>query len=440
MALSALLVGTLCCCAISHAHQEDLIYTNALELGSLKQGLLGNDVVRELADAAAGKRFIALGEGDHFVAEKYGYRLAFLRTLVIDQGVRLIAMEIGGSDARRIDEFLRTGDEGWLNQVVLYGFRGNTDSERRELSPFPPVPPASCEERFITAERSFWKDVHELSEEARSIDGRRIELYGFDFDAKPGGGYRDARDALAQCSADPFVDQLRAALTPPSGSGGRAEIARIRTLAQDFSAARDRLDTSCGDDAAGIVARDLQLLALSYEIAIDWSAAGNDLDAQRARFVRREALMFERMSLLAQLRPGERIVLLGHNLHLCRSSTSLRFGPDGHDRPMWSSVVTELEQSMPGSTYIVWLLYGEGSRLYPTPEDGCDSLVRLRKGSLEAMLSQQGEQFFLPLRSVPRGTWIDRKIGFGTPTSYASGPLRDVVDAIVFSRSAEASR
>lgn len=352
-------------------------------------------------------------------------------------------MEIGGSDARRIDRFLETGDERWLDRVVLYGYLGDDELERRELGPYAQVPENPCSTRFVAAERRFWHDLYGLSTAAESVDGRRIHLYGFDFDAKPGGGFQDARDALEACDEAPIVETTRAALTPPSGSGGMAEVDRLHQLIVEIRGESELLDGSCGAGVSEQVALTLDQLASSYTLAMERASIGEDSDALRLHFDAREGLMERRMAALTgTLDPSETIVLFGHNLHLAKSSEQLRFGPPGADsRPMWPSLGARLEASAPGSMYVLWLLYAEGTRLQGSA-GGCDpeTPVTLRRGSLEATLDAAGERYFVAIDEAPADGLTDADHEFGTATSYGGGVLRGAVDALVFLHAARASR
>jgi erythromycin esterase-like protein len=64
-----------------------------------------------------GKRIVYLGESNHFIHEKYAYRLLFLRHLV-DAGFRWIGKELAWTDGIWIERFLATGNEVHLDHVA----------------------------------------------------------------------------------------------------------------------------------------------------------------------------------------------------------------------------------------------------------------------------------------------------------------------------------
>ena len=432
---------SLVCSGCATTKEAGWVRDNAVPLGDLRQGRLSEAIIEVIEGAVDQHHTIGLGEGDHYVNEKYTYRLAFLRALVLEHGARQIAMEMGGSDARRVDRYLETGDEGSLDRVVLYGYRGSTDAERRELAVFPALEFQSCEARFVSAERAFWREVFELSREAIDQNGQRIRVYGFDSDARPGGGFEDARAALRDgCTPDPRIKALRESIAPPKGSGGMREVERLRSLADEI-AADPTVTALCGKATRAMARGHLDLLASSYEIAMERGAAAEDLDALRDVFTRREALMVHQMKALREALPAEELVVLfGHNLHLTTASEQLRFGPEGDDRPMWASVVTQLERAKPGSAYVLWLLYAEGTRLRPDGRGGCESRVEPRRGSLESLFSTVEGDFLLNVGDAVRHPIVDEPLDFGTETSFGSGRLREATDAIVFLESARASQ
>src|SRR5512146_124117 len=64
----------------------------------------------------AGKRFAFLGEPDHFILEKFPFRLLFLQCL-LERGWRHVGMEMGRSVGWRVDRYLETGDTSYLSDL-----------------------------------------------------------------------------------------------------------------------------------------------------------------------------------------------------------------------------------------------------------------------------------------------------------------------------------
>lgn len=70
-----------------------------------------------------GTRFAYIGEPDHFVHEKYAYRLLMLKFLA-GRGFAHVGEESDASDEMRIDRFLETGDESHLERIAVCGYAG----------------------------------------------------------------------------------------------------------------------------------------------------------------------------------------------------------------------------------------------------------------------------------------------------------------------------
>ncbi len=82
-----------------------------------------------LDTAIAAKRIVYLGEPDHFIHEKYDYRLLMLRYLV-SRGWNHIGEEMGLVDGYRINKFLASGDSDYLDRVPMYGYKGGQRADR----------------------------------------------------------------------------------------------------------------------------------------------------------------------------------------------------------------------------------------------------------------------------------------------------------------------
>lgn len=439
VSLAAALVGLAAC---GGAPREGWAARDAIALDAPWPEALPAKVAAQLDAALATRRYVLLGEGDHYVHEKYAYRLAFLRHLV-GRGARRLAFELGGSDAQRIDRYLETGDERWLDRVVLWGYAGDSDLERRELAPF--AHRSACGARFAADERAFFRAVRALSEQTRAAHGERLRVFGFDYDATPGGGFQDARDALAGCAVAHEVEAMRARLTPPAGSSGDAEVARLEAIAAELDDA-PALTAACGAPSVAQARAAIALLAFSYRTSMAWAATQGDaspagLARYRAMFVAREQHMDVALSAWLAEQPDAPAVLFGHDLHLARDAEQLTFGRAPQALPMWRSVGTALEARHPGQTYVVWLLYQHGTRLAPQPDGTCVASVDVADDQLERALGDSARVTpdFLPLAGAPAGSAIDRALSFGTPTSEGGGPIRSSVDAVIVLPTARAS-
>ena len=129
----------------------------------------------------AGKRFAYIGESDHFIHEKYPYRLAMLNYLAA-RGFTHLGEELGASDGMRIARFIETGDDSQLERVTIYGYKGASRSDRDD------TPTGILRDSFGDA----YPTAQFAAEQKRFAHGLRkfgVRFFGFDIDPLPGGGY-----------------------------------------------------------------------------------------------------------------------------------------------------------------------------------------------------------------------------------------------------------
>lgn len=126
--------------------------------------------------------------------------------------------------------------------------------------------------------------------------------------------------------------------------------------------------------------------------------AARDLQSIRPAMALREELMYEHISDALEAAPGERLVLMGHDLHLARNDRAIRtspqtVGPGGGRVP---SIGVRLHSRHPGEILAVWMLEGRGRDA--SPVEGGGATIKAPRGSLNALLSEVGEAFVLPLQ------------------------------------------
>jgi len=115
----------------------------------------------------------------------------------------------------------------------------------------------------------------------------------------------------------------------------------------------------------------------------------------------------------------EKLILLGHNVHLSKDAANLAFHPQfsgfwglrsllrawgyrmylklaGWPTNMGDSVGTHLHRRFPRQVLSIWMLYGRGSLMTPRGP----RTIRLRGDSIESLLAQVGDRFLLPLNEV----------------------------------------
>lgn len=416
------------------------VIANAIRLDSLDWTKIDLKDLSFLDDALQGKRIVYLGEADHYVHEKYDYRLILIRYL-FERGWRHIGNEMGRSDGKRIDQFIATGDPSHLDRVAIYGYRGALRSDRNDyakgIARIALAKSKEWREALFAEERWFAHQLRNLSE-TRVHGSPRIEFFGFDYDPLAGGGYEDAEAVLAPYKADSTIAQIRKRLARVKNESIDDEIARLNRVVDYIQSKRSSLQHLMGADHYNELLNSLLCLRDSFRVV---KVNGYDVTPS----VRIEALKDRERSMFRQvkekiskLKPEEKIILMGHNTHLSKDYTTLRFGPMNASNPSWPTIGTFVAKLLPGQVYSIWMLYDHGrhSDLF-CPEESCP--VESNKDRVEYLLSQASARvFLLPLfPSDRRNKFLDENRNFicnGCDGLYANGILTRQADLVFFIR------
>jgi erythromycin esterase-like protein len=384
----------------------------AIPLTLDRDGAVDADVLAPLVE---GKRFVFVGEPDHFITEKYDVRLMFLRALH-GLGFRHLGMEMGRADGLRVDRYLETGDEDTLLEVGLYA------SARRLVDRRQPLP------GFLAEELEYSRALRGLGE-----GDERLHYFGYDLDMLPGSG---AEDVQARVAGTPAAAELLARLDDALDDDDPAEA--LARLLVEVRAPGSPFVTGVRDPH--LLALDLFSLSESLwfherfrdnpTLVTDW-------------FVKREQAMFQIMDAqLEELGPDARIVLTGHNMHLGRTWKGARWSElDETAFTLWPTIGHHVTSRFPDEVLAVWMVYDHGEH---NPHDAITRAVPVSSlpSSVEALLAQvPHEAFLLPLRSDdPRARWLDGQKTFRVNGGRAEGPLAQMADALCFVREVHALR
>jgi erythromycin esterase-like protein len=326
----------------------------------------------------AEKRFAYIGESDHFIHEKYAYRLAMLKYLA-GRGFTHLGEELGASDGMRIDRFVETGDESQLERVTIYGYSGASRTDRDDTPAG--ILRASFGDAYPTA--LFAAEQKRFAHGLRKIG---VRFFGFDIDPLPGGGYEDLAEIFDSMPADATVDRIRNALQRVPGETIDEEIARLDNAL--------RLIEDHGPDAlrhSAICLRD------SFEyVRITYPA--KTFDALNPGMAFRERYMHRQVDrMLGQMRADEKLALMSHNMHLCRTPDAVAesdagAGPGGKTDPPLGAW---LAARYPAEIFSVWMLIGRGRDSQPFPT--LSKEIKEKRGTLNALLGEIGDCFILPI-------------------------------------------
>ena len=326
----------------------------------------------------AGKRFAYIGESDHFIHEKYAYRLAMLNYLAA-HGFSHVGEEIGASDGMRVARFIETGDESQLERITIYGYSGASRTDRDD------TPTGILRDSFGAA----YPTMQFAAEQKRFAHGLRkirLHFFGFDIDPLPGGGYEDLAEILEAMPADAEIDQIQKALQRVEGETIDAEIARLDGALRLIEAGRFdalRYSATCLRDSFDYV-------RMTYP--------AKTFDALNPGMAFRERYMHRQVDRrLGQMRANEKLALMSHNMHLCRAPDAVAgsdaaAGPGGKtDPPLGAWMAARY----PDEIFSVWMLIGRGRDSQPFPT--LSKEIREKPGTLNALLGEIGDCFILPI-------------------------------------------
>lgn len=409
---------------------------NAIHFSSLDWQYTDLDSLRHLDYALEGKRIVYLGEPDHYIHEKYDFRLLFIRYL-FHKGWRLIGMEMGLSDCRRIDRYLETGDTCHLDRVAIYGYRGDQNVEGEDEWQNKKTFHENFK-RFIGEERRFLKNLRSLNE-SLNHDQHRLRWFGYDVDIVPGGGYTDAKCLLEKHKKTLIVKEILNRMTRVKDESLIDEIKRLQDLLEYMSKKETVLNEQLGKDDAMNLRRIIICLkeSIVFKKAMD---RRHSFPLRLATARRREKYMYRQIDeILDALPPQEKIILLGHNIHLGKNSehvnnTWLGLAPKGYTKE-WISVGTYLARKMPGKIYSIWMLYDYGwnSIIGPNMGNFPPQKVSSDPKRIEHYLSKIGSIFLLPFNSGdPRESFLLQKNFFVMKGGLESGIIKHQADAIFF--------
>jgi len=406
---------------------------NAIEFDTLDWQSIDLDRLSILDRLLEGKRVVYLGEPDHYVREKYDFRLIFIRYL-FERGWRHIGMEMGRADGKRVEEYLQTGDPACLDRVATLGYEGDQRADRRHtLRGINREANPEFWSRAWAEHRWFLRQLRSLNE-ASPQGALRLHWFGYDVDTRPGGGYADARELLDPYRSTSLIQDILRRLTRVDGESRAEEIDRLESLLVFLKANETEVRTRLGADVARELRRTLRCLADGFAFLLS-ARDGLGSPEGTAGLRRREQRMRSYMDeILEDLAPTDKIILLGHNMHLSKDSGSLRSGPvDSGAPPMWPSIGSHVVERLPGRVYSIWMLYDHGRHAKLMMETIIEKDVTSNPYVVEHILARAGSTFFLPFHTGdPRESYVLRPHDFLMNGRPVGGVIRNQADAICF--------
>jgi erythromycin esterase-like protein len=414
----------------------------AIPLPASPEEPLGERAQAALDRMLAGKRFVFLGEPDHFIVEKYPFRLLLIKYL-LERGWRHVGMETGRSVGWRVDRYLETGDTSYLS----------------DLGAEPPSPTnVALHDKVLEFverhENPFHEQLRRLSE-SRQPGTPRLHYWGFDLDLGiPLGSVEPIRQLLEGHSGRQ-AHELLSGIDALRGLSTNEQLTQIETIQHNLPA----YATDLGE---GTLAELRFWLSFFHDsvAAEKRPRANQDRRGFRRWWAQREHFLMQSLDAIVDgLGGDEKLILLGHNVHLSQDAANLHFHPQfsrfwglrswvrawgyrmyfklaGWPTNMGDSVGTHLHRRFPGQVLSIWMLYGQGSLMAPKGP----RTVRLHGDTVESLLAQVGDRFLLPLNDVdPQARAILSHANVRLMEgSYVSTDLAAQADALYFVREVKA--
>jgi erythromycin esterase-like protein len=373
-----------------------------------------------------GKRVVYLGEPDHFIHEKYDFQMMLIRYL-FKRGFRYVGYETGIFAGRLIDAYLETGDSTCLDLNSLFGKKRYVREDRDDSpSGFPNLKNPEYRKSQLSEMQWFLEGLRELNETLKPGD-KRLHWFGFDVDILSGIGYQHIRHRLESHNSHMMIQEILERMDLVQGESVLEEAARIGDLIAYAENEVDAIISIMGEREYRLLFRDLRSLrdGLIFLDAFKKAPSPEWVPALRER----EKTIFRQMDeLLEDLNEDDKIILLGHNMHLSKDYRKVW----SQSASMWPSIGTYLVSRLPGKVYSIWMLYDYGRHGNMWTESFYEE-VPSHPLRIERLFTKAGLRFILPFHSRdPREQYLDEDRNFVANGRIGHGFIRSQADAIFF--------
>jgi hypothetical protein len=389
------------------------------------------------------KRFVFLGEPDHFFIEKYSFRLTFIRYLFAN-GWQHLAMENGRSVGWRIDHYLKTGDKSyWHFDLTRYPHNPTDATTLGRISEFL--------EKYEYG--SFPEQLRRISESGVE-DKSRLHYMGFDLDLDvPLGSIKPIKLLLEKHMYNTNIQGILDILNELTELSTDRQLAQVEVIQDNVATQTDALTKILGHETFEEFQSWLHFLHDS--ITAEKRPREHNPQGHRLWRAERERSMMRYLDRIVDgLDTADRIMLIGHNGHLSKDAAnlynipqqSLFWGVRSWFRTLgygiWAkiyqcpldlpggSVGTHLHRRFSDDVFTIWAFYGQGQLM---GREGPMN-INLHGDTIESLLAQVGDRFLLPLDNVdPRARAVLANANFRWAGGrYGSADLTAQTDAIYF--------
>jgi erythromycin esterase len=385
----------------------DEIRENAIK-SQINLNSLNKDESNFLNKGILDKKFVFLGEADHFFEEKYAYRLKFIEFL-LSKGYTHILDEMGISDGEMVQRYLETGNEDYLKKVGLYGFKYGQ-------------PLAESSRKFVLSSKRYLRKLRKLKQKYPGL------IYGgFDLDMYPGTTYLQL-DEFFERNKKTYLEKLKVLINVSKKHSGQLQAITLDTAYKNFLNIKNKL----ANDLSKKDLIHLELILRNFLRSVELREkfkTGKDIFNVLAW---REEQMFKNMIARSELDPeDQKYILLGHNGHLTKTVKDYR---DLNGVQQWYAIGSWVNDNYPNQSYAIWSLIGHGEHSGHGCEGGKTCYFSAPKNTLEyELLKIENKNTLLvstQLESFSNENRIIKTLVNGI--EILEGPLADQADAIYF--------
>ncbi|MGD8536392.1 MAG: erythromycin esterase family protein [Candidatus Aminicenantes bacterium] len=414
---------------MSQVSEEEFVQwvkERAIHLSTVDWKHINLSMLSPLDKEIEGKRVVYLGEPDHFIHEKFDFQLNLIRYL-FEQGFCYVGLEMGIFGGRLIDAYLETGDSSCLDLSRLFGDKRYVREDRDDTPRgFPALKNPDYRKSQLSEVKWFLEQLRKLNETLKPGD-ERLHWFGFDADIISGIGYQDIRKRLKSHSSQKVIREILKRMDLVKGESVLEEAARIGDLIRYVDNSGDPVTSIIGKREYTLLTRDLRSLrdglifldAFKKAPSPEWGPALRE----------REKTIFRQMDeFLEDLDKDDKIILIGHNMHLSKDYTKvwMSWGP------MWPSIGSHMVHRLPGQIYSIWMLYDHGRHGNMWNESFYED-VPSHPLRIERLFTKAGLRFILPFHSQDqREQYLDEDRNFVANGGLAHGFIRSQADAIFF--------
>lgn len=357
-----------------------------------------------------GKRYFFIGESDHFHEEKYSYRLKFIK-FALENGFFKIYSEMGRADAKRMNQYLKTGDESFLDQMRLY--QTKKTSERIQ--------------KLEIYDKQLAREFYQLKKIYPEL-----EFFGWDLDMRFDRKLTDLKaglDLYTFDELDPVIEKIDTA------SKGKSSFKKADLLEEaliELTNLEKLFKSKYSYEQYLNLYLDIKVYSASFRYSKRMYKAIKDENAEEIMktYAYRESMNIEHWQISSMLHnSSDKFIFLGHNGHLIKNLEDFEYKIHGINWPM--SIGDWINRNEPGKAFILWAVNGQGNK------EKCRSpkcpFYELVEGSLEDDLTKISEAYSSDLYIDLRDSYFDdiRLMHFG-----GNGPvfvrLDKAADAIYF--------